>query len=742
MANVQVRLFGDTAKAATYVGWAKNQCNWLIGQCVTLGLPFLDKTFMVSADVKVHIHATATNHTRNWVSIEAGGGCSLLSYHGLLRLGIYAPENVLRYESPLLYTEAAHLTGNTVWGSITVGESGLVPELGDDRPSSAPYPSGTAIPEFSKPTFSPGTSQAVINEKMEQFRTSKEALGQCPPSMYSGKLRLFIQSLYASQATFKGTRRWQPVSFSGVPGIRVSTTSGNTSLLNTSANSHGIYTDDDGNYWLVYIFKDGNYKVQITRMTPTPCGKNIIAWLKNAGLSREDKAIAEAYVLADITIDSEFRFTRDTGIPATHGSSVAYGWSFTWGGDKASIVMLEGSGSGPTSVNESTRVTINLHRDSIEFAPSASTPIQEESARWTISVDAQYKGAWMTEFSFQNIWIPDYTSNQLVLFQDLNTSIVSQGSGELYCFYDKSDTLKVIAIEASEFAGYRDTVVDPVFQWAGNYVWTLAGNGHAHDIQYAGGHEGVISVGGQVFPSLNKSLTSGNSQDWGIRDEQYDKRTTGREPAPPTDYLKEVTGYNQFITDYNDYINGLGYSCPNFDTEWVTVAEGWSTFDLLGSGTERERAIVIIPMNDCSGVFIGNRGMETSRVIAVRTLTTAVSEARYKVKVNCPAGGSPIFEFMTAATSPGESIVNTPTYPGTESTQADPTNYYIGYGGTVPVPVNWSYNQIAPSRSFPFSTPVNFATASAVGGETFCNYISKIGAYTGESVNSVFIGAA
>lgn len=242
----------------------------------------------------------------------------------------------------------------------------------------------------------------------------------CPPSMFTGKARLYAQAQLGAPL-----RKWGwtlSTTGLGVP-IWVHDSTGFVLDINV-----GVYTDDTNKHWLISVSGSG---AMVTPLKPSKSAKLLRPNLSDPAYAA-DKTKIEAYILAHSTPGSasESFFVTVSGLPPPY--MLGYGWKFNWDGSRADIIEhIEGF----------PQHTSTHHRLSINRQTSVVSNI--ESNRWTFSV-AEIEGPvyWHNSRFSDVICAPDWLSSTLYTFGTTHGGL--QGDAPVYCFYREDDTLEVI----------------------------------------------------------------------------------------------------------------------------------------------------------------------------------------------------------------------------------------------------------------------------------------------------------
>ena len=258
---------------------------------------------------------------------------------------------------------------------------------------------------------------------------SKKACSMyCPPSMFTGKARLYVQALYGRDVK---DWKWELYIPDGLS-PRLLHENGATLNINT-----GVYTDDKHNHWLVTIFPDG---ILVTKLVRGKKVEPLVDKWKDPAFSADHKKI-EAYILAYSVPSTTMTFILDVSVPETQ--MLGYGWKFNWSGNKADIIKhIEG-----TPEHTSMHYRFTFFRDSALVGPN-NTP-EQEAVRWTATLSTvSGPHYWHNSQFAQVIAYPDWLSSGMWIFGTKYGT--TKGTGvPVYCFYNAVDVLEVFTYNAS-----------------------------------------------------------------------------------------------------------------------------------------------------------------------------------------------------------------------------------------------------------------------------------------------------
>lgn len=287
-----------------------------------------------------------------------------------------------------------------------------------------------------------GDSKAIPVSSPNQ---KKLAMGRCPASLYSGKLRLMVQAAYGSKRNdlvAEAAGNEYRLNFAGV------------TLYHGYSSSHGLYTDNAGEYWLFYLSNSG---ATVRPVTGT-CLADVLPLL---GASTEEKIVQEGFILATARIGAETTLTVSGAPESDYGSQLDYGWHFTWTGDEASAVLIHANPDwepAPSLANTwwlSSLWTASLTDNDPNSVLRGNFSTQEAYLKWRFSWTYAIQGSGEVDFSMHEsdlVWTRR-TSDGLMGIEDFGWSCACLPTpcnghdctdAPLYCFYDENDDLSVV----------------------------------------------------------------------------------------------------------------------------------------------------------------------------------------------------------------------------------------------------------------------------------------------------------
>ena len=298
----------------------------------------------------------------------------------------------------------------------------------------------------------------------------KDCAAKCPPSMFTGKARLYAQSQLGAPLKMWGwtldlpegqSPRWVHDSTGFVLDINV-----------------GVYTDDTDKHWLISVSGSG---VMVTPLKPSKSAKLLRASLSDPAYAA-DKTKIEAYILAHSAPGgaSESFFVTVSGLPPPY--MLGYGWKFNWDGSKADIIKHVES----FPQHASTHYRLAINRDTGDGFAS-------ESNRWTFALSiVEGPVYWHNSKWADVICSPEWVSNTLLTFGTRYGN--HYGNAPVYCFYKENGSLEVIRYYGSggETNTMRSGKSTPA-SWWWEFDWTV----DVVDTALEGGTSGIEGAYGE-----------------------------------------------------------------------------------------------------------------------------------------------------------------------------------------------------------------------------------------------------
>jgi hypothetical protein len=313
----------------------------------------------------------------------------------------------------------------------------------------------------------------------------KDCAAKCPPSMFTGKARLYAQAQLGAPLNKWG---WTLDLPEAQPPRWVHDRTGFVLDINV-----GVYTDDTDKHWLISVSGAG---VMVTPLKPSKSAKLLIPNLSDPEYSA-DRTQIEAYILAHSAPGSasESFFITISGLPAPY--MLGYGWKFNWDGSKADIIEHQVGFPWTYSMHH----RVNIYRN-------VSSGFTTEANRWTVDVsDIGGPFEWHNSRFTSVISHPDWTFNVLYIFG--STLGQSKASGvPVYCFYNDEDELEVFSHTHTPgvpgTAAKRDSYPP---SWGLTCDWTT---------------DTHIGMNATEYDTFNTFFTDGGGSSWKQRSSSFD----------------------------------------------------------------------------------------------------------------------------------------------------------------------------------------------------------------------------
>ncbi len=462
-----------------------------------------------------------------------------------------------------------------------------------------PPPDATLYDGMISPATSIPTVQATNSAWIDAMLTKRKAMVTCPASMFSGKMRLFMQARYG--ALLSPAQDIQSNNANGVivDGVEFSNLgSGGVGIVTTDLNEH-------------FILKISGTTVTVYQLKPIKEHKDRIKKLRarlneTPAPSEAERDKIEAYIFAGSYIDSTPYGSYASAFPSATG--IVYGWSFNWQGTKSDIVNVSTIGSGLDTHFQSTHHSVSITNwvtsGVVTFGFTASVISVEEWRDWRGS---------------DHIFLPDYDTGGRMFMYSLNNNNSYAGSGKFNCFYNRKSEL--ISTSYSQSIGltaaqYYDTDAD----------WPGAGGNH----EAAGYITSYVMQGRKLVTSKFWSGYSSGEASFSVGASTYggpfEKGTctivekyhgmgcaAPAQVRPMKESVVSITSYGcgQAIAGWGGYCSAYLDEPYFYKSEHFT----WTEEDLgsiVDSHIANETRIyrtAVIPFFDCCAVFIYERDL-------------------------------------------------------------------------------------------------------------------------------------
>lgn len=483
-----------------------------------------------------------------------------------------------------------------------------------------------------------------------------------PPSLFSGKMRLFMQAQYGATqpATMEKMALEAAINGSSVV-LKYRQVGGPSEQLVFGLWAHaspGIYRaplppEDDGSYWLINITQPGG---DVTTFTAYPLELSaktaaMLSVLHDTKSSVETKARCEAYVLAHakILLDSPKVIYSSTAIPAN--DSLAYGWKFNSDGTKASIIVHKTLGEGLYGHDWSWEAkTVHV---------SISSEINQDTKEraFTVSPSITSHGEWTDGWGYWNIFVPTIESGGPIELKSLKTNApgvrldFNFTDVPVYGYY-RDDIWTPVKISRDigtpgappEFKNkttgpvmygtLNDSITDQAFQYG--VIASTASVAYEQQIK-TNTKRMTLSFEGEIYPGE----TSDTAHMYFTR--STDGGGASVSPGGFTGYSIDMAWVG--VTPINP--PGVGSGGEIVGTTTTFVSNTTTTMHTYNS-SERDIWTLVIPPGDCEAVYVATNKFTADIINNVRSTNHGSMVTHFSGTYRSP-GGSFSFEPWTQA---------------------------------------------------------------------------------------------
>jgi len=624
-------------------------------------------------------------------------------------------------------------------GVIDLTSAGFIPDANSNDPGTLLYTalvdayvtaSGTALPDVpvidviqppATKGVAPGNSTTSKAFPADMYDKKRVAV-LCPPSVFTGKTRLYVQAMYGRHE-IATTISLAPTVGALTPSIVLS----NGIEITTSC---GVYLDTATG--LHYLLKVDATKVYIYDLVSTSCAEKLRPKLLDIGISADNRERIEAYILSRaLPIPSSVvELVYAPGTPFDI-NQMGYGWHWNWSGTMCDIVVTTNDGTS----NHSTHYRITMSHTPHPAMVWTQTPT-------TVEGPTTWKNNKHNSVICYPVW--DYSG-----FQKIGTVATPTGNSPYYAFYNR-DVLKVARFSAGSTNNNKFRSRSPSYYNEGLGVTMGSDALEVRQHEAWTGASVTITCGGTSISyqsgSYSETLTSRSSPQI-VPLVVSDPSQFNKEPFPRFAPAAVKTGRPPIapLTTYGDAYEGS-----------ITVYTGGTGPDSGGTGTY-PTVVVDFPPDGSRTSFpeaFGADSTWTARAGTSNYLHTAnyiSAPPFYDAEAMCTFGGRTIY-FSETGTETQKiggwyyrriwSGLNSSGLPDTlESTYE---TFWDGTGGTISS-AGYSIPQYAQSASAITKLECNAGTLTAIipNGNPFFNAAYSIvpvflGSYASAQGSSVF----
>lgn len=280
--------------------------------------------------------------------------------------------------------------------------------------------------------------ETEINEEGKKLYELALTCGTMSPCMYSGKIQLYIESIWGAKHVSDRVIMVDPA-LSGILLPPYYIVDGIELQFTFLRGSPGLFVTDDYKHYFIILLRGG--VVRITELeVKNYCSSILQQYLKKKGstLSRASLSKIEAIILS--TTKPGLQYTHEVGYSYVGKPFGDYGWHYNWQGDKADIILHES-----VYVNEDSPVIDHFtsRHYSFEFTFNSAWKKDKEE----IPVNFSFQLAEETEYQLSmqdRLYWYDYSLRTTRINLEWTSWLGSDQDVKFYCYYDKDDTLQTI----------------------------------------------------------------------------------------------------------------------------------------------------------------------------------------------------------------------------------------------------------------------------------------------------------
>jgi hypothetical protein len=446
----------------------------------------------------------------------------------------------------------------------------------------------------------------------------------CPPSMFTGKLRLYVQALYGAHLSAKaGSGHAIPFEFypdaSGRPALRLKNRFFNPKAPGPDHRVHlttgnGLHLDKTtGKHWM-FSFTDG---MRAYKMLAPKHVEALRGWLihpptddhpdKNNPLNEEDREHLEAYILSqclpygDTTIASPW-VTPDSGAVADPWC-MGYSWHWNWSGTAAIARVNTTYSQDATNAAMETRtyqVEVNKVGEDLfsVLQLHSADPVQ-----WSV-----YRTLW-------TIAEPNWGDFTLVKTTPKNSQVFV-GSATFYSFFERDSLINcIVSITSENEIPASVTYTNGATGGPGGTDCYTTGTKPGTRVQVFGTAAQTVAkfnIGSYVTPPLSIGWTQTR---WTLeaRNKAFGVWGAGTLGGP------FGSGYREFGVSDDD---GSNYrtesSSDNLVIDRATQAYTFDAASTVGRESEYGQATIVVPFYDSQAVYV-QQSVENTKIVDSQT---------------------------------------------------------------------------------------------------------------------------
>lgn len=667
-----------------------------------LGLPYVDQSFEVDGvSIKVRIEPG-----HEYIRLEGNPTAYLES--GQLEWTFPGELNPERYDPAKWHFLDIPTTDKYLgWAQTSppkkTGTQKNKPDLYEGMPSIAVgYPQGEDADKNAE-TKAKYADTTIVKKLIANY---------FPASLFSGKMRLFIQAQYGGQ------EKIQPYGLEiGLVGtsavLKYRGKKGATVQFGVYSHiSPGIFTAPDGNYWLLSITNPTGflYQVDAYPISTSPAASGMKQRLKESSMTDDERRKIEAYLFAEAYIDVD-RPTRIGAFTGRMESSIGYGWKWNTDGSKAAIVVHEFKGTGASDnrwVARTIQIGITYEKDeasgNLVFRAMAETTLH---------------GEWTDGWGTFNIFTTEDDPPVGGRLEHWSLAVNIFGRKPAFAFSDVSVYGYFVNDVWTPVTLSRTLRLDPVYTQSETGIFYEPGINMGIENRYRFGYlpanssctyrSELVTQGTEMTITFDGFSYLGRQRTGNFLVYTKDVASSGSEPNP-IDFVSA----NLFDVSYYSPGNPPGYFSGDFNAGDTTVSTArvtrtWTTW----TGYSNDAWVLVIPTCDAEAVYISTHAYDAS------DLVTTSFVASTGITAFSGEGGS--FSPWSNAGSDNDwhGIANNETTGGNTDPRPESTTYVFNFNsvihGVLGVPGGSYYALFNVDYNYPFYDRGMYTFTSAGG---------------------------
>lgn len=504
--------------------------------------------------------------------------------------------------------------GGPLAGQV-IGTVSFPPLAGHIRDDLTRAPSFEPLRQAVEPATDPPTWVYATTDDALTAKRNMAASTGCPPSIFTGRTRLYVQAMYGRPLHRYGSESSTTPAEESIAGPSLQSGSGTPSLSIPSyratedgpayppvtiSTSSGVRFDPaTGQHWLMNV--NGGH-LDIYPLRSSPAGEALRKYALALELSEADREKIEAYVLAYSLPDVANKIAVALGTEVS-AYAMGYGWHWNWSGTAADIVFLTSyyQGGGNYAMESTHRRITVAWGDT----PAASVSTVEGPSRWAVP------RLWWC------ITEPAWGTGDAIKTTPRNSETFACDA-PFYCFY-KRDELQVARVTVSDVEAQAQTrEVTDYFASSSSFGGPVEGGtaglltGYCEDRQPTLAHiAGTFSCGGLSTPPLILGNEVTGSR-WEVTDKSVVTEPGASSTTPVWNGVYTIYhGYGPPITAAYERLDIASPSAIAVSTDSPPVVRfTWRTFDFVR--TEVSLAEIVVPFYDSEAIYIRGRNVFTT----------------------------------------------------------------------------------------------------------------------------------